>query len=278
MKILVINLDRSPDRLEFQRAQFGILGMEFERVQAVTGDAVDDGYYERMKASGTRLMTRNEVGCFLSHKSCWQICAQGDEAVLVLEDDAVLSPDFAELASGLFSYAKDNSVLVNLEHFSHKKLLGKPVSMLNEAYSIDQMVFGAGGAAAYILTPAIALKVIAAAEQSISLTDTFLYGFTDIDYVQVLPAIAIQRHLIKHAKQPDEVHHISTINAGIRRPGGWESFLASPMSRLRRLRANYVHWRKVVAAGKNLRRNAMSVDRRTAEMLETTRLKLAETV
>lgn len=49
MKILVINMDRNPERLANMCAQFGGLGLDFERFAAVDGRAVDPAGFQEFR-------------------------------------------------------------------------------------------------------------------------------------------------------------------------------------------------------------------------------------
>ena len=35
------------------------------------------------------------IGCFLSHRACWQLCVARQTPLLIFEDDAVVDPSFA---------------------------------------------------------------------------------------------------------------------------------------------------------------------------------------
>ncbi|GFH46224.1 hypothetical protein CTEN210_02698 [Chaetoceros tenuissimus] len=50
-------------------------------------------------ALGRYFMTDGMIGCFLSHRKCWQTCVELNEPLLVLEDDVVLKDNFWEIAS-----------------------------------------------------------------------------------------------------------------------------------------------------------------------------------
>ncbi|TIU13190.1 MAG: glycosyltransferase family 25 protein, partial [Mesorhizobium sp.] len=73
MKCLVINLDRSRDRLAHMTAEFASLGVQFERVAAI--DAQDRPDLARMplrvKRKSSLRLADAEIACLLSHKACW---------------------------------------------------------------------------------------------------------------------------------------------------------------------------------------------------------------
>ena len=94
MKCLVINLDRSQDRLAHMTSEFARIGIEFERVAAVDAQSRSDLQETPMQLNPlTQLpLTNAEIACFLSHKACWAKIADGDDAYgVVFEDDIVFS-------------------------------------------------------------------------------------------------------------------------------------------------------------------------------------------
>jgi GR25 family glycosyltransferase involved in LPS biosynthesis len=44
-------------------------------------------------------MTPGAVGCFLSHRRCWEECVRSGEALLIFEDDVVLAPNFRNIVA-----------------------------------------------------------------------------------------------------------------------------------------------------------------------------------
>ncbi|HET8693533.1 MAG TPA: glycosyltransferase family 25 protein [Aquabacterium sp.] len=92
--ILLINLDRSRDRLERCGALLDKLGLPWERVPAVEGAKLDPATLKQLNPQPAphgewfRGLTPGEIGCFLSHLKCWELIAQRQLAcALILEDD-----------------------------------------------------------------------------------------------------------------------------------------------------------------------------------------------
>lgn len=234
MKILLINLAKALERLAFQNAQFARLGLVFERVEGVGGEAVDDGYYKKMAASGLRLMSRNEVGCFLSHLKCWQKCVALNEPVLVLEDDAVVSEELESALSGL---SLAGACLVNLEMASAKKRLGPTLYTVNDRQSVYELIYAGAGAGGYVITPDAAKVCVEKAKHQIGLADTFLYSVKGIKRFQLAPACVMQLCFFDPSAATHAAKQTSIHAHGSRRPGSLESFIANPMTRLRRLQS-----------------------------------------
>jgi glycosyl transferase family 25 len=91
----LINLDRSPERLAHMQAQAATVGLQFERVPAVDGEALSEAELDRYRlAAAPRPLTAGEIGCWLSHQAFWRLAATADALwSMVLEDDVALSPN-----------------------------------------------------------------------------------------------------------------------------------------------------------------------------------------
>ncbi|MGE5452937.1 MAG: glycosyltransferase family 25 protein [Acidobacteriota bacterium] len=92
--ILLINLDRSPERLARCAAILDRLGLPWERVPGVDGAQLDPAYLKRLNPQPAphgewfRGLSAGELGCFLSHLKCWQLIADRQlPCAIILEDD-----------------------------------------------------------------------------------------------------------------------------------------------------------------------------------------------
>jgi glycosyl transferase family 25 len=98
MKVVVISLRGSERRRANIHKQLGDVGLPFEFFNAVNGhDALEHVHHyddaEFIRNCG-RSATANEIGCYASHLALWKRCAEGDEPLLILEDDSRLDPGF----------------------------------------------------------------------------------------------------------------------------------------------------------------------------------------
>ena len=99
MKVYVVNLDRSKDRLASVDSQLRRLGVAYERVSAVDARAMTEK--ERARAVNRfrwwcavgRRVEPAEVGCALSHKGIYERMS-GGEHVCILEDDVIIKDTF----------------------------------------------------------------------------------------------------------------------------------------------------------------------------------------
>ena len=105
---LVINLDRSPERLESISKQLSAQGLSFQRIPARDGRKLSPEELSRLEApydAHEKFVFRealwpNEIACFLSHAECWEKLVKSNcEWGLIMEDDIVLSPRFKLFAA-----------------------------------------------------------------------------------------------------------------------------------------------------------------------------------
>jgi glycosyl transferase, family 25 len=130
-KIFVINLDSSVDRIENMQAQCNELGIEFERVSAVRGKNLSNDEKAAVYnldvnlAKYDKVLNDGEIGCYMSHAKCWeQIVVQNLDYALILEDDAILTPEI----TGYIAKLADSTQEWDYIKLSHGR---KPKSILN---------------------------------------------------------------------------------------------------------------------------------------------------
>ncbi len=105
---LVINLARSPDRLELMREQLSRTHIAWERFEAVEGaklalpdhNLVDSVEYARRHG---KTYAPGELGCYLSHVYAYQhFLATDKQFALILEDDVKLHPQLESVLESLY--------------------------------------------------------------------------------------------------------------------------------------------------------------------------------
>ncbi|GLP95587.1 glycosyltransferase family 25 protein [Paraferrimonas sedimenticola] len=92
--ILLINMDRSSERLEQCQRKFAAAGLEFERVAGIDGSHLSESEVAQYTSPNLsaqqyhRELSRGEIGCYLSHRKAWQTIVDRQlPYALVLEDD-----------------------------------------------------------------------------------------------------------------------------------------------------------------------------------------------
>ncbi|KAJ8277231.1 hypothetical protein GJAV_G00072880 [Gymnothorax javanicus] len=103
-EVFLINLKRRLDRRQRMLATLETLGIEATLTDAVDGKALNTSQLQALGIEmlpgykdpySGRVLTRGEIGCFLSHHHTWkQVVERGLQSVLVLEDDVRFEPRF----------------------------------------------------------------------------------------------------------------------------------------------------------------------------------------
>ncbi|KAM8726801.1 procollagen galactosyltransferase 2 isoform 3-T3 [Acanthopagrus schlegelii] len=103
-EIYLINLKRRSDRRDRMLSTLAVLGINATLTEAVDGTALNSSQLQAMGVDmlpgykdpySGRVLTRGEIGCFLSHYNIWkQVVQQELQQVLLLEDDVKFEPSF----------------------------------------------------------------------------------------------------------------------------------------------------------------------------------------
>lgn len=195
MKIYIINLEKSTDRLTHQIKQFDRLGLNFERLNAVSIQDITEEFYLSHLKYGQRLIKQGEMACFLSHKKAWELVVLHNEPCVILEDDALLVHDFADLLKAIEEMDLSHQVdLINLEVQPRSKIVShKPIrSFLNQEYYLYELFLEKNGTGGYIIFPSGAKKLLAYAKTTLGLADAFIYSCPNLKTTQIEPAVLLQ--------------------------------------------------------------------------------------
>ena len=240
MDILLINLDSSKDRLAFQQQQFSRLGLGFQRLSAVSVDAITDEQYEQLAYSWERPLRRTELACFMSHRLAWEQVVRQGRPCLILEDDVLIANKIAKILEALEQIRGMDHV--TLENRCRKKLVSrKPIRSLPYESNLYRLYLDRTGAAAYVLWPAGAEKLLASFhKKGPAIADAFISLDSSLISGQVEPAPVIQLDVCNcYGIAPDLETESTISNATIKRPevSTWMDYL---VFRSRRLRVNIV--------------------------------------
>lgn len=210
MRVLVINLDHQTERLAFQTQQLTRLGLSMQRLTAVTRDdpcvQASPEYWD----SWQRPLSLSERACLLSHRRAWEIILASGSPALILEDDAVLAPDTANLMHALEAITDLDHV--SLELRQRKKLLSRKSRPLYAEHVLRRLYLDRTGAAAYVLWPNGARKLLTLAEQHCGLADGLICECESLLSYQVEPAAAFQLDQCRKLGLTPPVHTQSSIS------------------------------------------------------------------
>jgi glycosyl transferase, family 25 len=201
VRVFVINMERSKNRLDFIRCRLDELGLKHERIEGTDGNKLTECDITDFKSLRPRDHKRTwgtgQIGCFMSHATAWGALANGKEEFgLVLEDDLHLSDHLAQFL-GSTDWIPNDADIVRLETTGQWLKLGKTVSHVNDR-AVRQVKSEAWGAGAYILRKSTAGSLIAVDPALHSPVDDFLFNkpasriASDLNIYQVVPALCIQ--------------------------------------------------------------------------------------
>ncbi|TIR15280.1 MAG: glycosyltransferase family 25 protein [Mesorhizobium sp.] len=194
MKCLVINLDRSTDRLNQATSEFAKIGIAFERVAAV------DASSESSNFPAARRLTKPEIACFLSHRKCWQMIADGAEQyTAIFEDDVVFRSEAGPFLSD-DSWVPRDADIVKLETFFGQVRLARLASIGN-GHSIGRLVGEHLGTAGYVISKAAAEKLLQRTKRLKEPVDLALFSPNSLmcarnTTYQVTPALCAQHRFL----------------------------------------------------------------------------------
>ncbi|MBZ9739701.1 MULTISPECIES: glycosyltransferase family 25 protein [unclassified Mesorhizobium] len=207
MRCLVINLDRSPARFSQVTAEFGRIGITFERVPAV------DGLVQQFIEDISPDLSLVEIGCVLSHRACWQLVADGDDPYVgVFEDDIV----FSETAGRLLAHENwipADADIIKLETFFSKTVVSlRRAAPIMPGHELHRLHWLHCGSAGYIVSRQAAIDLLEATKSNNRAVDIVLFDTTsppssNRTIYQLSPALCAQaRHFPdKAAEFPSEM-------------------------------------------------------------------------
>ena len=190
MKIIVINLAAATDRLSFQQRQLGRLELAFDRLEGVSAHDIESEVDQAIFGTWQRPMRPGEIACFLSHRAAWQRIVDSQEPTLVLEDDALLSSYVPNVLKALSRW--DCADHVTLEVRGRKKLVGRNAIPVTGPISALRIYQDRSGAAAYVLWPGGAEKLLSRTRQRAGLADAVIGDNYELCSYQLEPACAVQ--------------------------------------------------------------------------------------
>ncbi|MDF1621766.1 glycosyltransferase family 25 protein [Pseudothioclava nitratireducens] len=190
MDCLVINLAAANPRMAFIADQLDALGIPFQRLEAVTPDKIGELEQAYAWSSWERPLKETEKACFLSHVNAWKYAAAKDCHTLILEDDALLSRQTPEVLKVI----EDIGVVehVTLEVRKRKKIVGKTGRQIGSAHQLLRLYQDRSGAAAYVLSPSGAQKLLVRASTQVALADAMICKAYELKSYQIEPACAVQ--------------------------------------------------------------------------------------
>ncbi|WP_439271403.1 glycosyltransferase family 25 protein [Pseudochrobactrum sp. HB0163] len=196
MKAYLINLDRSDDRLQRMKGQFAKAGLEFVRVPAVDGRAMNHAELAEIKRNPgwEQPLSLSEIGCFLSHRRCYeQIVQAGERFAAVFEDDIAFSRNAQQFFAD-DGWIPDDADIIKLETHGRKVLTGEPVAQVAGGYEVARLLSQNILSAGYIISARCAAYLLEHMNDAAAPMDHFLFTpacgfFRQLKIYQVNPVI-----------------------------------------------------------------------------------------
>jgi len=199
MKRYLINLERSTERLAQARRMFQNCGLEFERIPAVDGTTLTDAACRQLTAGSAyrRELARAEIGCFLSHRHCLGLIAEGNNPWgAVFEDDIKLSSNAALFLRNA-DWIPAGTDMVKLDTGNSACLIGKSRTHLPTGYQLARLVSRHLCAGGYLISKTCASALYALTESIHMPIDEVYYNpdcgqLRNFNIQQMTPALVVQ--------------------------------------------------------------------------------------
>ena len=248
--IEIISLAGDHARKRFQEAQMLRLGLKADFLDATTPDDLPKEMMEKLTSAWARPLRQTEVALTHSHRTAWKRVLATNRPTLILEDDAVLCESLPTVLSELSSIS--DLEFVQLETFNVPKLIDKNLKKLKTShYEIGRLYRDRGGAAAYLVWPGAAEKLINSLEKSYPPADAAIHLAPKILRHQIIPACAIQAmHVSEESIHYDKTRHIVPSSVTIVPKPNYDSSLQWLKHKSRRMIIALVIARKKLVSGK----------------------------
>lgn len=286
MKVYLINLDRSPDRLAWFRGQTEGMEIDLVRVPAVDAKDLPEAELNRLRALSSgrrsrsrdqRILSAGEIGCFLSHRKIWEFVAKGAAPwAFVAEDDIHFSPDAATFLRR-DDWIPRGADMIKAETNLRRHELSVKVWGQAEGHELRRLCsyhFGSGG---YFISPSAAAHLLAFTEWRCDPVDEILFSPTlgvlkQIAVLQISPAICIQDVYLEEHADTDVLRSVIERERVTVRRGARQMRLAAKLVReIRRLGLHTVEsFRRafMIGTGRAVFRRVGFVGKRTTHRTE----------
>lgn len=223
----MINLASQATRMAFMADQLTCLRIPFDRQDATTPvtltPAPNDPYWTKWE----RPMRTTEMAAMASHRAAWNRVVAENAPMLILEDDALLHPTTATFLAQIENLPA--AELVTLETRGRRKLIA---STPHPNAPMHRLWQDRTGAAAYVLRPSAARKLLARVAKAPGLADGILCAAYDVTAWQAVPALAVQLDRCEAEGIAAPIQTASAIDTEAR-----PNAAKSPAQKFRRLRA-----------------------------------------
>lgn len=208
MKKFIISLENAHDRRQHVKEQFEGNNISYEFFDAVNATQIDAVAKKlNISITNTRL-GKNEIACFLSHASIWQLAVENNYPyVCIFEDDVYLGEDAEFYLNNILEWKPDDAHILKLEVYNNLIKVDERFKSLKVGdRKLIKLAAKHTGCAGYIITletAHILLDIVRSYEGLIPVDHivfgNFLHNY-EANIYQIVPAICIQSQHYEHAK------------------------------------------------------------------------------
>ena len=181
MRIVVINLERAPDRRAAMAREFAAVGLQYELKTAVDGrrlsaDQLAQVDWDGRRRLGLRPQDNGSIACWLSHRDVMRdLVANGPEMTAVFEDDARLTPRLPEVLGAL--ELKPFSFDVVSLYRGHPRRAFIPCVSLTDDCAAGRVRYSDTGTVGYVITRQAAEHFLRNTPRMVLAVDHALFRF-----------------------------------------------------------------------------------------------------
>lgn len=214
--LFLINLDRSPERLNAFCDQMKKLGLTYERIKAVDGCDISDEEVHRLLQNQSQALAvweRGAMGCFLSHRKAWHTIVERElDWAFIAEDDVHIAkahPFFSDK-----SWIPSDADIVKAETHRQRVIMSQRLSQKIDGHSLRKLKSCHLGTGGYFLNASAARFLLSTTESACDPVDHMLFDpclglFQQMTVYQIDPAICVQDFLLNNTQQ--QKHFVSTL-------------------------------------------------------------------
>lgn len=171
MLILLVNLERAPERLLEMREEYARAELDFERLDAVDAKKFKSEVIQKQRQPVSDRqywlmdMSDGEIACYLSHKKAWEQLLESDEEwAYVAEDDARFIHDAKRLFADLSWIPEGTGIVQMSAYFENRpiKYQGTPVQIDSTFKLVKAMEYrlSGGGTQGYLINREMATRLL----------------------------------------------------------------------------------------------------------------------